>query len=591
MKTVRIIIFGGSTTAGVDASGCCCSYNDDSRGSCPKSSLCGNFCSGNGCTTSRDGPGCSWTAHIRNFIKSWVSHDNNMDVEFYDFSKAGTSTGWAMDKLIMNDKSIFHDNNKQPIKLTSDDIVFLDYSTNDAHLYTASLLDEMTLKIGLESFIRLLYESSINYSINENTNDNNKPLIILLEHWPFVNGSMYDVPPHPHVIDYSNTYREIAQYYHIPIWSYRDIVWTDNREYLHVFLNFNSFPKWTNAGWLHARWPLHLFYADVIAAAMVEKARICKLYHQNETVDISKEYKFPLPTRRYHSDANNVNRFHYRCDYQHTYGTYNAVHEIKSNNHNKNILKFHYKNDNGHNNYKHGCFHLKHEGDRTTSPGWITTTYTSIISDGITTTNNTITSDSCKISFNFKTPIEWLDHIKNKKHLNNNNNNKDNTNSIMIEFLLQIEYLRTYENGGLADIYICNEKITQLDTLWENTNTSRYSIKTSFVNAIKIPFQSCLDSFYTYYKSMNSLISNSLLESTDFHKLDTSSIYNSIQQNTNNNNADNNNNNNNNITGYTSWRSFLHVDIIHRNGIDRLNIRNNQKFKLISSSLCKAIKY
>lgn len=45
------------------------------------------------------------------------------------------------------------------------------------------------------------------------------------------------------------------------------------------------------------------------------------------------------------------------------------------------------------------------------------------------------------------------------------------------QYVLSIEYFRSYENGGIVDLYVCGIYVSRLDALW--TNGNRFSSRES----------------------------------------------------------------------------------------------------------------
>ena len=130
--------------------------------------------------------------------------------------------------------------------LTHRDMVLLDYSLNEVGKYSSESTGWYDLSSGMERLIRNLYSLSV-------SNDS-YPAIVLLETYPHS-------PKKTDKIDYPKSYSRLAQHYSLPIWSFRDIYWSQfslSHPEQSRFIAELRPPD-------HPVWYIHLFFADVMA--------------------------------------------------------------------------------------------------------------------------------------------------------------------------------------------------------------------------------------------------------------------------------------------------------------------------------------
>lgn len=257
--TINVIIIGGSTTMGSFSQGCCCSQQLNSN--CNISS---NFID-EICYNNRI---CTWSRYLYKFLKS----SSLGKVNYVNLAQGGYTSVYMAENILMDLKL------KGIQELTSNDIVFIDHSVNDGMIFT-SKSKHADLIIGLENLIYRLFHYS---------KRNNWPSIILLEQWPFVNqyvsleSSPMSQPFMNRDTDYDDAYIKVAKKYKLPLWSYRDVVWSDDdglfayekerwrefKEYLQFFHN----KDYKNH---HFPWFIHLYYADLIGSLMNYQFNTC----------------------------------------------------------------------------------------------------------------------------------------------------------------------------------------------------------------------------------------------------------------------------------------------------------------------------
>lgn len=64
------------------------------------------------------------------------------------------------------------------------------------------------------------------------------------------------------------------------------------------------------------------------------------------------------------------------------------------------------------------------------------------------------------------------------------------------ELVIQILYLRTYENAGLVKCFFCGVPVASLNALWEDHKTNRISIPD--LRNLKVKLNACSAKNYTY---------------------------------------------------------------------------------------------
>lgn len=166
--------------------------------------------------------------------------------------------------------------------LKETDLIFIDYSVNDG-LAHKTPLEVDQLERNLELIIRDLY-SRMNSSI---------PAIVFIEHWPYGATAYYQPKPENPPAegpssDYAAGYRRVARHYHLPIWSYREAVWTDFAErntsgfieYLRFNNNLNS-ARQTRA---HPPWPIHLYLSGNFSTSPI--VTFCTYIHPQHAFSV-----------------------------------------------------------------------------------------------------------------------------------------------------------------------------------------------------------------------------------------------------------------------------------------------------------------
>jgi hypothetical protein len=192
-------------------------------------------------TRGEEANGLSWCDFFEIWCRSRFKHTRFL---FRNYARGGVTSLAMMRQLAANLQ-------REQVVLTGRDLVFLDHSVNDA------TRDATMSKIatGVEGLIRVIYRNSVG----------TLPTIILLEAWPRKD----------YGIDYTEAYDQIAQYYRIPVWSYRDAVWSEYAQ--NVQRGYNKYLTQQNplgkVG--HPVWFVHLYHADLYAAILVQESVNC----------------------------------------------------------------------------------------------------------------------------------------------------------------------------------------------------------------------------------------------------------------------------------------------------------------------------
>lgn len=287
----RIVVIGGSVTAGQDTQGHCCSnltkYFSESWGSrfidqkCNKSIDC-VYTNG---TAQPDGENISWWSYLERFL---VSTSTTTKIEFKIFATHGTTSEYVSESnpILTSLKEL---------NLTSNDIIFLDYSYNDAY-YFRGVRNGMMIRV-IEQLIRKLL------TLQPDQNSHNIPHIILLEtnpqYYGIMNGESFcpkieyvrggillgsptlptcQLKKFANVTSYSQAYRKVARHYKIQLWSVGDIAWSSYAQRFqpglaYHFLNWNR-PTDMMIHHHHIHWHAHLYLADLYATLMLLAADV-----------------------------------------------------------------------------------------------------------------------------------------------------------------------------------------------------------------------------------------------------------------------------------------------------------------------------
>eukprot|EP01041_Mallomonas_annulata_P004808 gene4808-9589_t len=444
-STVHIIILGGSVTSGTYTGGCCCTHEFDKK--CPHNinpSHMDKSCDFNSeYTNFNSTKACSWPT----LLHRWLQHIFPSQIHMVNLSSGGRTSTYTAETIIsdLRYKGIF--------SVNSSFLFILDHSINDAFSHPTKITN-IQLFHSLENLLQRIYYISLNGSW---------PTVILLEHWPYASNNMYANTPNASSTstsnsgfdgDYSIPYAAISSKYSIPLWSYKNIIWSE-----YMLQNQNSYvkPLRFHMNKMHPRkqdvhppWYVHLYYADMIAGLISLEMKRCHI--------------------KTHGSGNCPWRL-----YEDRPGKGGWIAEYNSINDN---------NNNGNTDSNHSYHQSTTVQSNTTKTTKTTTTSTS--TSIIIICNSSISFISNPITFLIKPSTSTststaisTSHLKTYNKYNNNNTNQINNNdNISGKYLLSIHYFKSYENVGYIEVYLCNRHILSLDSLWKDFESYRISMNT-----------------------------------------------------------------------------------------------------------------
>lgn len=388
---------------GTSTYGCCCDEHVDDK--CASFAKIDEYWCG---SDKRGAPLCRWSG----YFERWIRTKSVGVVNVYNLAHGGWNSPYMA-------KAFVDELNAIGLKtLTSNDLILIDHSQNDALTCTNTDMRHQTLVEGLENLFRIIYATSTPGSW---------PSIVLLEFWPYANSrSQFPLSSY----DYSDTYADLAKEYQIPVWSYRDLVWSN-----FVDKQQAAYGETIRFTYTHPPWYIHLFYADMIAALLEKQFDSC-FQNGGSTISSRKENemqiaKLPKTTLKMLSCSGNAL--------------------------NQSLLLV-----------PHPLHHPKIEVDYMAVPstGWM---YTEERPGKFGFISHRPKTGKCtgqyynSISF----PLDPKKVEFNKK-----------------KYLLRIHYLRTYGNAGAADIFLCGKYVTTIDALWEDWTTYHFSVSCLIVFVI-----------------------------------------------------------------------------------------------------------
>ena len=314
-------------------------------------------------------------------------------------------------------------------------------------VYTNGQLDApYIIELGLERLVRSIIESSKH--INDDQYDS--PYITIIESWPYALGKInidpYDKNLTMNKIDYSNSYRKIALYYKLGLWSYRDVIWSQSMKNKQNHISSILKYQWPHPFWYH-----HLFFADLYSNILETYFLNCYFYNYTfipSSTNIDNNY-YILPkvlTIYNHSNVCNEEiKYYIDITANKKFNLYNYNNSLII----KNILIDNNNNNNNNNSKDHDVKNIwKVYEERPNKFGFI---------DVFDRNNTNRLQYHRSLIFNFP-PL-----------------NDD--------MILTIEYLKTYHNAGLFDIYLCDriDVYETIDTLWNDYQHQKYSINEIYV--------------------------------------------------------------------------------------------------------------
>eukprot|EP01041_Mallomonas_annulata_P004326 gene4326-8611_t len=199
---INVIILGGSVTSGMYTGGCCCLKSIDEK--CPASTELDNDCQ----ILNHNGH-CSWMK----FFYRWLTKTYPAKINLINLTGGGKTSVYTSEVLISELQE------RKITQLSKNDIIFLDHSVNDAESYPTKILN-FKLEMGVDALLRRIYHYSTPHSW---------PTVILLEQWPFPSNdqNIKTLKSNNNIHgDYSKIYIKIASRFELPLWSYKEILWS-----------------------------------------------------------------------------------------------------------------------------------------------------------------------------------------------------------------------------------------------------------------------------------------------------------------------------------------------------------------------------
>eukprot|EP01041_Mallomonas_annulata_P012475 gene12475-26242_t len=240
-KTViRLIILGGSFTVGSNTKeGCCCKMDVKCA-----NKPCEHYSKGN------DDPYCAWSGFLYRWLQTEYPH---VDFIYHNFASSGLTSFLMADRVL----SILAG---QSWNVTANDIVFVDHTVNDAEYRDGTRSHALMIKQGIETIIRRIVHHF----------GKNRPQIVLLDLYP------HDLSTKTGTLKYdpnsvTNVYKNVAKHYNLPLWSYRDVVWSN-----YASTNQAALVRRLKGYSTHPPWHVHLFIADILAGCVKKTLETCR---------------------------------------------------------------------------------------------------------------------------------------------------------------------------------------------------------------------------------------------------------------------------------------------------------------------------
>ena len=220
----RVIALGGSVTLGRGSNGFCCSRTMVLNGSCDIESNR----HGSQHPMINDVWYCNWFGFLAQWFRAKFPSQN---FHFHNMAIGGTGSSVMATEV----NFLF---STQNITLTSRDIVFTDFSSNDGPV------DD------IEPLIRAILQLS--------KDEHGAPTIIIIEN----------------LIWKKNIYRNVARYYNLPLYSYKEVLSNPLDGQSEIF-------NWISQMELHVPWHAHLLLADTLASFLTHLLHQCQVVSTN----------------------------------------------------------------------------------------------------------------------------------------------------------------------------------------------------------------------------------------------------------------------------------------------------------------------
>ena len=340
------------------------------------------------------------------------------------------------------------------------DIIFLDFAMNDNICSLAAEVHQ--LQVGIESMIRKIYLIS---------SQTDPPTIVLLDGMASTMMTGYCS------MRYIEVYQKIALHYNLVYWSYRDAVTLANYT-SRSQKTFEPYVKWqlntlNNA---HPSWFLQLFTADLYAGALIDGFQKCKAIPSAAATPLS------LPPPLY-SDTD----LHCQRDYQP-------------------LLSINYES--------------LHEGRYSDVVGL----YRSVPVNAWLLREDVKGKGGFVRELNYSSPAYPIPYNEFDARLvftlNMTQLSVEEVLKLGKLVHLKVEYLRTYHNAGVADVYFCGQRIlfhiahrvTPIDALWVDYQHFKYSLPSVLIH--QLDFHACLSNNSSSVPTLEIVHRNALNESS-----------------------------------------------------------------------------
>jgi len=203
----------------------------------------------NQCASQRRDKCCSWSWH---FVR-WLQSKTIGRINFMDFGIGGTTSTIGQELFI--EKLVWPEYVKSRVL----DLVILDYGVNDAcEMWDGrDIAAVSSVEHGLERLVRKI--------LTLYTVDGKQPNIVLINGMPSFHAGY----------QYTRVYSKVAEHYSLPLWSYNDVVMSDEmkkRSYSYI-LRWRDTCK--ECGDVHPAWYVHLFMADLYSAIIEKEFAKC----------------------------------------------------------------------------------------------------------------------------------------------------------------------------------------------------------------------------------------------------------------------------------------------------------------------------
>lgn len=398
----NIYIIGGSVTKSHGTQGCCCDLDN----SCPKHDETSFNCYHFEPKESSFDAECGWVTYFSRFIQSRYP-----SLKVTNIAKSGTTSAFAAATPYFS----------LQYEVSRGDILFLDYSVNDQSVLGREL---SSILYGIEGITR--------YFLSKGAS------VIILESFPYgeldISDNLTYYRPNDKFLDYSSIYREIAKYYNVPIWSYRDSVW-DKYVDLHQ-QQFADYIRWDishidASNPEHPHWFAHIFQADLYSAAWQVHEEYCKEHHhiQSEHNNISFQLPKPLSfTNKLECSEHSQDRLFLDASVEYEKLRHQSLLEPDFK---MDLSRLFNKVVNTSSSFSQGWFLIE---DREEKPGFISDSENSVI---------------------------YIPFEKNEYS----------------NIILHLAFLKTYLNAGIIDIYVCDDLIGTVDSLWPSEFSILQTVK------------------------------------------------------------------------------------------------------------------